>query len=113
KTADEKYEKTQEELTLIRQEIYTLSEEKRTLEAQTKDESKGAELVNHHLTHFFGHNELKLIAEGETPNMKFKIQRDGDDASNLSEGESSLISFCYFVAKIEDELKDNDSNKLL
>lgn len=45
--------------------------------------------------------------------MKFKIQRDGNDASNLSEGESSLISFCYFVAKIEDELKDNDSNKLL
>ena len=113
KAANEKYKKTEEELTLIGQEINTLSEEKRTLEAQTKDESKGAELVNQHLTHFFGHNELKLIAEGETPNMKFKIQRDGNDASNLSEGESSLISFCYFVAKIEDELKDNDSNKLL
>lgn len=111
--AETKYRKTEKELIGIRGEIKKLSEEKRTLEAQAKDESKGAELVNQHLTHFFGHNELKLVAEGETPNMKFKIQRDGDDASNLSEGESSLISFCYFVARMEDELKDSDSNKLL
>ena len=33
--------------------IEELNEEKRTLEAQSKDESKGAELVNQHLTHFF------------------------------------------------------------
>lgn len=88
-------------------EISDLLQEKRTLEAQAKDESKGAELVNLHLTHFFGHNELKLVAEGETPNMKFKIEREGKAANNLSEGESSLISFCYFVAKMEDELTNN------
>ncbi|MET4083766.1 wobble nucleotide-excising tRNase [Pedobacter sp. UYP30] len=111
--AEIKYKKTEAELFGVGTEIGKLSEEKRTLEAQAMDESKGAELVNQHLTHFFGHNELKLIAEGETPNMKFKIQRDGDDASNLSEGESSLISFCYFVARMEDELKGNDSKKLL
>jgi wobble nucleotide-excising tRNase len=112
--AEKKCKKSNEDLILLKQEIEKLSEEKRALEAQAKDESKGAELVNQHLTHFFGHNELKLVAEGSTPNMKFKIQRDGIDASNLSEGECSLISFCYFVAKMEDELKDdNNSNKLL
>nr|WP_315424277.1 AAA family ATPase [uncultured Pedobacter sp.] len=111
--AESKYKASESELIAIRDEINKLSEEKRALEAQAKDESKGAELVNQHLTHFFGHNELKLVAEGETPNMKFKIQRDGNDANNLSEGESSLISFCYFVARLEDELKDIDSNKLL
>ena len=94
--------------------IDELNEEKRTLEAQSKDESKGAELVNHHLTHFFGHNELKLIAEGSAPNILFKIVRNEEYASNLSEGECSLISFCYFIAKMEDELKDElNSSKLI
>lgn len=107
------YKKTEAELAQIAEQSGKLAEEKRFLETQTKDESKGAELVNQHLTHFFGHNELKLKAEGEAPNVKFKIQREGSDASNLSEGESSLISFCYFVAKMEDELKEADSCKLI
>ncbi|MNE01637.1 hypothetical protein D3C80_940840 [compost metagenome] len=46
--------------------------------------------------------------------MRFKIQREGIDANNLSEGECSLISFCYFVAKIQDELQDEiKGNKLI
>ena len=94
--------------------IETLNEEKRTLEAQSKDESKGAELVNRHLQHFFGHNELKLVAAGTEPNIRFKITRDNKNASNLSEGECSLISFCYFIAKMEDELNNEvDSKKLI
>jgi len=98
----------------ISRQIKTLNEEKRALEAQAKDESKGAELVNQHLTHFFGHNELKLVAEGKFPNIRFKIVRDNENASNLSEGECSLISFCYFIAKMEDELKDEvNSSKLI
>jgi wobble nucleotide-excising tRNase len=94
--------------------INELNESKRILEAQAKDESKGAELVNQHLTHFFGHNELKLVAEGVAPNILFKIVRNDEYASNLSEGECSLISFCYFIAKMEDELKDEvNSSKLI
>ncbi|MEZ2337295.1 AAA family ATPase [Mucilaginibacter sp. RCC_168] len=105
-TKDAELLKLHTDLTPKKAEIKRLAEEKRTLEAQAKDESKGAELVNQHLTHFFGHNELKLVAEGESPNMKFIIQREGINANNLSEGECSLISFCYFIAKMEDELKD-------
>ena len=94
--------------------IKTLIEEKRLLEAQAKDESKGAELVNQHLNHFFGHDELKLVAEGSAPNIKFTIVREGIGAKNLSEGESSLISFCYFIARLEDEMKDELTvNKLI
>jgi wobble nucleotide-excising tRNase len=98
----------------IKNQIKTINEEKRTLEAQAKDESKGAELVNQHLQHFFGHNELKLVAEkDQEQNIRFKIARDGSNASNLSEGECSLISFCYFIAKMEDELKDEINNSKL
>lgn len=98
----------------INKKVELLNEEKRTLEAQSKDESKGAELVNQHLTHFFGHNELKLVAEGSAPNILFRIVRENGYANNLSEGECSLISFCYFIAKMEDELKDDlISDKLI
>ncbi|MBO9682949.1 MAG: AAA family ATPase [Flavisolibacter sp.] len=90
-----------------------LIEEKRILVAKSKDETRGAELVNRYLSHFFGHEELKLIAfEDEDSTQKFKIQRDNIDANNLSEGECSLISFCYFIAKMEDELKV-ESNSLI
>jgi wobble nucleotide-excising tRNase len=98
----------------INKKIEFLKEEKRVLEAQAKDESKGAELVNRHLTHFFGHSELKLVAEGNAPNIFFKIVRDNGYANNLSEGECSLISFCYFIARMEDELNDDlNSNRLI
>lgn len=97
----------------INKKVELLNEEKRTLEAQSKDESKGAELVNQHLTHFFGHSELKLVAEGSSPNILFRIVRENGYANNLSEGECSLISFCYFIAKMEDELKDELINDKL
>lgn len=103
-----------ENFELSRWEIETLTEERRALEAQSKDESKGAELVNQHLSHFFGHNELKLVAEGDAPNIFFRISRDNGYAKNLSEGECSLISFCYFIARIEDELaSEHVANKLV
>ena len=93
--------------------VKKLAEEKRSLELQLQDESKGAALVNQHLKEFFGHDELKLEPEGAKPNMKFKITRENADAKNLSEGECSLISFCYFIARIEDELKDDLSQNRL
>lgn len=98
----------------LRSEVDTLLTEKESLEAQAKDESKGAELVNQHLSHFFGHKDLRLVSVDEELGVKFKIQRNGLNATNLSEGESSLISFCYFIARIEDELQDElKHNKLI
>ncbi|MEN5380640.1 AAA family ATPase [Sphingobacterium kitahiroshimense] len=98
----------------LRSEVDTLLTEKESLEAQAKDESKGAELVNQHLSHFFGHRDLRLVSVDEELGVKFKIQRNGLNATNLSEGESSLISFCYFIARIEDELQDElKHNKLI
>jgi wobble nucleotide-excising tRNase len=110
---EESYKKLEQEKNDIESAINIFSEEKRSLEAQTRDESKGAELVNHHLIRFFGHDELKLVAEGEPPNMKFKIIRETTDAKNLSQGECSLISFCYFIARMDDEIKDDLKNEKL
>lgn len=57
--------------------------------------------------------EPALITESNTPLTRFIIKRGDKEAHNLSEGECSLISFCYFIAKIEDELNGVDHDKLI
>ena len=85
-------------------EIAKLESEVTRLQSQQKDERKGAERVNVLLNHFFGHDGIKLEAKdnAETSAVKFEITRDGKSAYNLSEGECSLIAFCYFIAKLEE-----------
>lgn len=81
------------------------------LQGQQKDERKGAERVNDLLNHFFGHDGIKLEAKdnAEKTAVKFEVTRDGKSAYNLSEGECSLIAFCYFIAKLEEpESKGKD-----
>jgi wobble nucleotide-excising tRNase len=69
-------------------------------------EEKGAEKVNQYLGSFFGHGFLRLQAlqEAGTDNrqIRFEIIRDGQKAYHLSQGECSLVAFCYFVARLDD-----------
>ncbi|SHG48585.1 Wobble nucleotide-excising tRNase [Salegentibacter echinorum] len=75
---------------------------------ELKDESKGADKVNEYLNDHFGHEFLTMKAiefeDEETGNdiYRFEIRREGKKAYHLSEGEKSLIAFCYFVAKLQD-----------
>lgn len=70
------------------------------------DEEKGALKVNEYLNNFFGHGFLSLqaVKDNKTDDKKirFEIIRDGKKAYHLSEGECSLIAFCYFMAKLDD-----------
>lgn len=68
-----------------------------------RDERKGAGRVNSLLNNFFGHDGLKLEPRDDADRaaVKFEITRDGKAAYNLSEGECSLIAFCYFIARLE------------
>ena len=75
---------------------------------ELNDEEKGAKKVNEYLNNFFGHQFLTLEAkkdEGPTQDAKrirFEVIRDGKKAYHLSEGECSLLAFCYFLAKLDD-----------
>lgn len=84
--------------------IKALEEEIEQLQANLQDERKGAEKVNEYLNHFFGHDGLKLVAQedGREAKYRFQIMRGDQPAYNLSEGECSLVSFCYFIARLED-----------
>lgn len=85
-------------------EIEKLEADVTNLQGQQKDERKAADRVNSLLTHFFGHDGIKLEVKDNTQTnaVKFEITRNGKSAYNLSEGECSLIAFCYFIAKLEE-----------
>ena len=87
----------------LRQAERAIEQEIKQLEAQQKDERKGAERVNKLLNHFFGHGgvQLEAVNDGTATGVKFQIMRGGQPAFNLSEGECSLIAFCYFMAKLD------------
>ena len=90
------------------QEIDIILSQIESKQKELKDESKGADKVNEYLNDYFGHDFLSLKAiefsDSETGDKKyrFEVQRDGKKAHHLSEGECSLIAFCYFMAKLQD-----------
>lgn len=75
---------------------------------ELNDEEKGAKKVNEYLNNFFGHQFLSLEAKKdditgeESKRIRFEVIRDGKKAYHLSEGECSLLAFCYFLAKLDD-----------
>lgn len=88
----------------IREKEELIAAKKREL----NDEEKGAKKVNEYLNDFFGHQFLTLkakkdeITDEESKRIRFEVIRDGKKAYHLSEGECSLLAFCYFLAKLDD-----------
>ncbi|ART74883.1 hypothetical protein B4U37_01945 [Sutcliffiella horikoshii] len=81
------------------------------LEAMIKDEQNSVKEINNYLKTFLGHPELYLNlinSSGPEKKSKFVIMRKEEMARNLSEGEQSLIAFCYFLATLKDisDVKD-------
>ena len=81
---------------------------------ELNDEEKGAKKANDYLNNFFGHQFLTLeakkdeVAGEESKRIRFEVIRDGKKAYHLSEGECSLLAFCYFLAKLNDiDTKDS------
>lgn len=82
-------------------------EELKRMMSLLSDEEEGARCVNRYLSANFGCTHIQLVPkEVEDADKKFKFQvvREDRPASNLSEGERRLISFCYFIARIKDEM---------
>jgi wobble nucleotide-excising tRNase len=106
-------EKAEEAKNSVKEKLDTKRAKISELKTQLKDESKGADRVNDYLNNFFGHQSLSLRAIEENPGdtssgYRFEVTRNGKQAFHLSEGECSLIAFCYFMAKLDDiETKGN------
>lgn len=76
------------------------------------DESRGAEEINKILCDNLGHPNLKLKAISGSDGYHYVVMRDEKLAYNLSEGEKSLIAFCYFIADLEN-INADKSNRLI
>ena len=126
-TNEEEELKEMEGASLIRaSEIGDLRKLRKQKELEKKDEGKAAQKVSELLVKHFGNGSLSLepetvigpiivgdAEESEKPRTKFVVKRGGEYAKNLSEGEKSLISFCYFIAQMDDELKGPNASNLV
>lgn len=93
----------QAELANIQERIDRLTAEIDKARESLRDERRGADAVNQYLRHHFGHQSLSLKPRGdETPCTSFEVRRGDEPAANLSEGECSLIAFCYFLARLSE-----------
>ena len=78
-------------------------------ELQTHISSEQASInnINRYLNSFFGNETLQFrVLEDKVG--EFEILRNGQKADNLSEGECTLIGFCYFMAKLQDLKTDGE-----
>lgn len=103
-----------EERQLLENKISDIKGDIKRLTDDMSSESEGAQRVNEYLTKF-GQSILRLSpaqTEDGKACTKFHILRDGTTAYNLSEGESRLIAFCYFLAKL-DNIKKTDEQPII
>lgn len=103
-TLDDEEEILKKETENFSSQIQVVEDDNKNLRIEIKDEKKGADKVNKYLNNYFGHEGISLEAEEdtETTGFRFRILRGDTPAYNLSEGECSLVAFCYFMAKLED-----------
>jgi wobble nucleotide-excising tRNase len=111
-----KVNETETVIQTVQQQITEKQTAIENLKRKQNDEEKGALTVNEYLNHFFGHQFLTLKAitneNTETKQIRFEIMRGNERAFNLSEGECSLIAFCYFMAKLNDA-ETNDKKPII
>ncbi|AZO05013.1 MULTISPECIES: AAA family ATPase [unclassified Mesorhizobium] len=77
--------------------IVTLDAEIASIQAALSEATKGAEAINDTLRRFFGKADIRVKV---TDSERFQLMRGAEPARNLSEGERTAISFCYFITKL-------------
>ena len=87
-------------LTIKKQEIEENENKIKELKVSMSNEQASADKINKYLKSNFGNSVLEFRAIEENK-AEFKIYRNGIEADNLSEGECSLVGFCYFMAKLQ------------
>lgn len=77
-----------------------LSQTINSLELSLVEKSKAADELNKDLQDYLGRNEISFsVIDGQ---IGYKLLRDGQPATHLSEGELSAIAFLYFLRSLTD-----------
>lgn len=88
------------ELKAARKDEEGLAKRQLELRNDLQDHGVGADKMNELIWAYLGHKELRLVAEAGG----YKILRpSGKPATELSEGERTAVSFCYFLTQLAAE----------
>ncbi|HAJ33339.1 MAG TPA: hypothetical protein DCK79_08180 [Candidatus Atribacteria bacterium] len=105
---EQNYKKTKQDLEdsieaekTAKEKLGTNNEKIKVFERKTSDIAKAVQKINNHLKEFFGREEIKL--ELDVSKKGYIIKREGQPASNLSEGEKTAIAFSYFIVKVQEK----------
>lgn len=111
-------EKAKIEYEKVERQINNTLAEIKNKKMQLKNERLAAKKINEYLHNHFGHHYLSLQpieTSGEfteDKQIKFKVFRGDSIAYNLSEGEKTLVAFCYFMAKLDD-IETSDAKPII
>lgn len=108
----ENYEVKKDAYADIYKKIYSKRAEIEELKRERINEKRGADEINNILCNNLGHPNLELIPVKNSNGCHYIIVRDGETAYHLSEGEKSLIAFCYFIADL-DNINADKSNRVI
>lgn len=111
--AEKKHNDDLEACNAIDDKIKDIKGEIHELKKQLQDVSRGAECVNNFLNLIEGLS-IRLVPKTSIDGKQvyFDVERNGETARNLSEGECSIIAFCYFVARLE-EINEHVGSQIL
>lgn len=76
-------------------------------------EQATADKINDFLNYFFKNEAIKMKYIKNSDEGAFQVFRNYEVANNLSEGERRIISFCYFLTSVFDELQKESSKEKL
>lgn len=99
---------------IIEENINDINNEIDNLECDLKDERVAVRLINEYLFKYFIQPEIYLeVEETSDTETNFVIKRNNNIAYDLSEGEQSIISFCYFLASLNEIENDERSEFII
>lgn len=93
----------------LKESIGKLKEDEATLDAQLREHDIAVDRINELLASFIGRSDIKLV----THDKGYYIEREGERAKHLSEGEKTAIAFTYFISKMEEKEFDIESSVIV
>jgi wobble nucleotide-excising tRNase len=82
----------------LKSRISYLQYEVQKLDSEIKEHRRPAEQINADLASYLGRKDISLAVE----DAGYRIMRDGEPATNLSEGEKTALAIIYFLKSLED-----------
>lgn len=96
----DRYENAEETLKKNQEQLEKFQDLKKSKEDMMSNEDNAIQVINFYLSRMRDSNDLELRYYRSDPGGHFQVYRHNQLARNLSEGEQTIIAFCYFLAQL-------------